>query len=281
MNSMSASVKLDQHVRMMRRTQYSLPVLNPDVSSLARLVNRRALAEAFLNDSDERTAIQGRVKPIHTEGVSAPIKFTATNNEYTGLYQTGFIGILRLSRAVNSTPYTYGLALKALIDGKPSVNFHAMYSLDGQGNDPNFFSNSFTTHVQPPERLLLKILAFFFHMSIPYVSPDPNRRPVNETTIPLLESATVCSDGSLVDPRAPAKLLFVPKVSLDAGTDFRTDIVSQIKAHSELYDVYDNDTLLGTISTTDDFIMSSHGDNMHFKHQRMSGTCPFFFRLFI
>ena len=280
-NSLPASVKLNHHVSIMKSTKYAnLPTLNPDFVSLTKLVDRTALSQAFLNDTDERVSIQGKFKPIHTEGVSAPVVFAANKTKYTGLYKSGFTGILRLSRAVNTAPLTYGLGLKALVDGKPSVNFHAMYSLDGQGNYPDFFANTFTTHVEPPERNLLKVLAFFFKRAIPFISNDHDDRPVDETFIPLIESAKSMSDGNEVSqPVAPSKLLFVPKVhTFTPDTkDFRSVIMEQIPALCALYDVFDEDKLLlGTIRVMDEFIASKHGDEMHFKHQRISkdSKCP-------
>jgi hypothetical protein len=276
-NSLSASLKLEHHCKMMKNTKYvSLPQINPDAWSLTKLTNKKALSQSFLNDTDERLSIQGKFKPIHTEGLSAPILFVPNSNNYTGLYNSGFSGILRLSRAVNSTPYTYGLALKAFVDEKPSVNFHAMYSLDGQGDDFDFFSNTFSTSIDPPKRTLLKIIAFFFHQSLSLISKDPNNRPINERFIPLIESASVKCDGSIIDsPIAPSKLLFVPTINLDTPNknDFREQIINQVKSPSNLYKLYDEkNILLGNITLLDDFIASSHGDNMHFKHQQVSGS---------
>jgi hypothetical protein len=276
-NSLSASLKLDHHYKMIKSSKYnSLPSINPDIWSLTKLANKKALSQAFLNDSDERLCVQGKIKPIHTEGVSAPILFVPNPNNYTGLYQSGFGGILRLSRAVNSKPYTYGLALKALIDGKPSINFHAMYSLDGQGDDFDFFSNTFSTTIDPPKRSLLKIIAFFFHQSLSIVSKDPNNRPVSETDIPLIESASIKCDGTHIEnPIAPSKLLFVPTTNLDTSNkdDFREQIINQVKSPINLYNLYDeNNILLGKISIIEDFVASSYGDYMHFKHQQVSGS---------
>lgn len=273
-NSLSASTKLQHHVKMMKQTKYNIiPNINPGILYLQKLVNKKVLSEAFLNDTDERLDIQGKFKPIHSEGISAPILFTSNNSNYTGLYESGFSGILRLSQAINSKPYTYGLALKAFIDNNPSINFHAMYSLDGQGDDFDFFSNTFSTTIDPPKRTILKILSFFFHQSLFNISKDPNKRPIDERTIPLTESASIKSDGSMVvSPIIPSKLLFVPTVNLDTSikNDFREQIINQVNSPSVLYKVYDEkNILLGNITLLDDFIASSHGDNMHFKHQQI------------
>lgn len=274
--SLTASEKLSTHIRMMQNTKYiTLPTLNPNASSLLKLFNREALAESFLNDSDERKPdIQGSIKPIHTQGVSVPIVYSPSSTNYTGLFASGGVGILRLSEAVNSKPWTYGMGMKILIDGKPSVNFHAMFSLDGQGDDTNFFSNSFTTHVESPQRTLLKILAYSFHRALPFISKNPNNRPNDETFIPLIEAASIGSNGTVEEnPVAPTKIIFAPRVSINSknGNDFRSEIIDQVQPESIIYDMFDeNNVVLGTIRSTSQFIASSYGDDMFFKHQKIS-----------
>ena len=152
-------------------------------------------------------------------------------------------------------------------------NFHAMYSLDGQ-KDPNFFKNTFTTHVAPPKRFLLKILGFFFTRSLRLVSRNKNNRPVDARTIPLIEAALKNSDVTEV-PVAPAELRFVPKVTLPSegsSKDFRQQIMDQWFEHGTvIYRVHDERSrVLGDIVLTGDFVASAHGDSMHFKHQRVS-----------
>lgn len=277
---MYAKEKLTYHYNMMKETKYNiLPLIKPDLKSTSVLFNRKALSEAYLNKTEERTCIQGKFKPIHTNGISAPISFKpllSQENKYTGLYKSGFNGIIRLSRAtsMDSIPYIYGFALKAFIDSNPSVNFHAMYSLDGQENDDNFFLNTFSTTINSPKSTLLKIISFFFNKSIPFISNDPKERPVNEKTIPLVESASIECDGKHIEnPIFPTKLLFIPKIKLEKETtdDFRIHILNQVKSPNELYDVYDDGKLLiGKIELIDDFIASSHGDYMHFEHQKKS-----------
>lgn len=272
--------KLTYHYDMMKKTKYNiLPNINPDLKSTTVLFNKTALSKAFLNNTDERIHLQGKFKPIHTNGISAPVFFEPILNEknkYTGLYESGFDGIIRLSKAnsMNSLPYIYGFALKAFIDSNPSINFHAMYSLDGQGNDDNFFSNIFSTSIDKPNSLFLKILSFFFNKSIPLISDNLKERPQDEKKIPLIESASINSNGEKIEiPIFPDKLMFIPKVKLkkENNNDFRIHILNQIKAPCELYDVYDHENLLiGKINLIDDFIASSHGDYMHFAHQKKS-----------
>jgi len=291
-NKLTACEKYNRHMNAMRETAYArLPLTSPDARSLVKLFERTATARTFLNDSDERdVAVQGTVKPIHTLGVSAGVEYVPTEDaktKYTGVFETGGIGILRLSRATNSEPFTPGMALKLFIDNEPSVNVHAMYSLDGQSNDYNFFRHEFTTHVKPPVKPLLKVLAFFFRRALPSVSQDPNERPVDETFLPLLETAMVRRDGTFeVSPKGPKELHFVSEHEIDATDerDFRENIIKTVRNDSILYDVKDeNDDKIGHVRVIEGFIASEHGDAMHFKHQRISGTpdgrvCPLGYR---
>jgi hypothetical protein len=289
--SLTAKEQLEFHTRQMIKTRYQrLPTLAPPpVTSLVKLFNKKALALAFTNTSDERdAAMQGTVKPIHAEGVSAAVQYAPTDFaklNYTGIYASGGMGILRLSLATakESSSFTPGLALKIFVDERPSVNFHAMYSLDGQGLDTNFFSHKFATTVDKPRGCILKAIAYSFHRSLAEISPDAGNRPVNERTLPLLEGAKITAQGmAVVEAIAPATLFFVPKVASsyiantttpDEGAgDFRNDIMNHVKSPQTIYEIQDeNKNVLGDVILISDFMASSHGDNMAFKHQQVSG----------
>ena len=58
-----------------------------------------------------------------------------------------------------------GMGLKFLRDGVDSANLVAMYSVDGQPNDWNFFSHDFSNHVAPATGMLTKMLAKRFAMA--------------------------------------------------------------------------------------------------------------------
>eukprot|EP00877_Chromochloris_zofingiensis_P011191 jgi/Chrzof1/6325/Cz18g04100.t1 len=267
---------------------HDLPARDPGWSAL-HLLNMESLAASFLNDTDYRNvALQGRVKALHTVGVSAPVDFVVTGDSgYTGVFRSGGVGILRLSLGRNKeNPFTPGLALKVLIDGRPSVNFHAMYSLDGQGSDINFFEHTFTNRLGKPDGLVVKALGALFHAALPHVSDDPRGRPADARTLPLVDSASVESDGTLVDaPRAPDTLLVVPQANpmFVTGTDFHHTIMQHLNPGDDVYKVVavNNEQerqVVGVIRLRDRFTASRHGDDMFFQHQRFSGqwaTCPF------
>jgi hypothetical protein len=282
-NKFSSVKKLETHKQLMYKSKYQvLPMSSPSLSSFTNLINTKSLAFAFLNDTDARSSKQGTMKPIHGLGISAPVFYTPTDyatKQYTGIYSSGGIGFIRLSRATTIIPFTPGLALKIFVDGEPSVNFHAMYSLDGQGNDLHFFTNTFTTKIEKPISLIVKVLAYFFHRSLQQISQNPNDRPESELEIPLLEAGKITSSGSKVDICvAPKMLYFVPKVGyIPTENDFREDIANNIIYPNVIYEIQDeNKETVGTISLLDNFIASIHGDNMAFKHQQMSVTskCP-------
>ena len=64
------------------------------------------------------------------------------------------------------------------MDGHPSVNLVAMYSLDGQGGDRNVFSNTWTHFVAKPRSVPLKVVGAAFHLSLPLICGQPAGRCV-------------------------------------------------------------------------------------------------------
>jgi hypothetical protein len=278
-----ATEKREFHTKKMLNSKYeTLPTIVPPRSSILKLFNKKSLALSFTNDSDERDVkLQGAIKPIHSEGISAAVSYIPTEyakTHYTGIYASGGTGIIRLSRATNTKPFTPGLALKIFVDDNhSSVNFHAMYSLDGQGDDEHFFSNRFTTKVEKPKGFLLKILAYSFRRSLTEISSRSEYRPANEREIPLIEAGKITSSGLLIEePQAPIHMYFIPKVNYSPSTDFRKDIMEHIHYPNTIYEITDHhEKVIGELNLLSDFIASSHGDNMAFKHQQVSGICPF------
>lgn len=181
--------------------------------------------------------------------------------------------------------FTPGLALKILIDGRASVNFHALFTLDGQGKDLDFFENTLTNRLDRPHALRLTALGAVFRAALPFSSRDDGARPVDERTLPLVESASVESDGTLVEaPKGPNTLLFVPQVQpvFVTGTVFRQTIMQHFNPGDDLYKVVavtdkQERKDIGMIKLRDRFKASRHGDDMFFQHQRFSdwASCPF------
>jgi hypothetical protein len=148
---------------------------------------------------------------------------------YTGMLKDGFQGIVRLSSAVpikrGSTKKKYiffgpeevktpfmvapGLGLKATVSGADSADLVAMWHLDGQPGEWNFFAHEFQTVVVGSSSSALKAVAKHFE--------DASKCPSHVMPLGFSE---VTQDGRRVDsPRAPYSLVFVPNAQLKASFD--------------------------------------------------------------
>ena len=234
----------------------------------------RGVVRDFFNvtlDRNSDVLPEGRKKGIHTYGSTAAVEFIADGNApFTGLYQGVNYGVIRLSLAAKPTDTTSvpGLAVKFLVDGQPSFNFVAMYSLDGQPSY-NFFANPFSTQISASSSGVLKILGAAFATA----TQDP-------TKVDSAYLARTNQDGSQVAaPVAPVKLTLVPNadVAFDNGPHEVRDDFSTIAPGTTLYKVYgfaegsDRPAYIGRIVTTSRFVSSQFGDEkLFFRHQRFN-----------
>jgi len=268
------------------RTQYAadqLPALVPmDVGGL--------LSSILWKKVKDRTDVAplGYKKPMHPYGAMAKVRFVATpDNGYTGLFQGVEHGLLRLSVAGDPAVggFVPGLAWKAFIDGKPSENLSALYTLSGQGGNHNFFANELSQYVLPEVNDTLGSTLLFSTVSL---------RP---TLLRVNDMAEVSQNGTpIAQPKSPTQLYFVPREEVrqrfsSAPHDFRTDLVT-LNAGIKLYDVYatsmeikvslipsisqsyanqrrSSARKVGELELTSPFIASAFGDSgVFFKHQR-------------
>ena len=205
---------------------------------------------------------EGREKPIHTYGAVAGVKFVSEEgNPYTGLFNTAEHGLVRLSLAnkpseESSSP---GAAFKFFVNGKPSRNFMAMFSLEGQAGH-NFFKNPFSNHIAKPKGFATKILAQLFGL----VAKDP-------TKVDVSHLAKMTQNGvEVTNPVAPVKISLVPNKELSFAEqlhDVRDDFAS-IEKGTTLYDVEVNGKKIGHYETTTEFVSSKEGDEgLFFRHE--------------
>lgn len=231
----------------------------------------------------------GYEKPLHPYGVMAKVKFVPTANTagYTGIFQGSDNGFLRLS--VTGDPadrgFAPGLAWKAFVNGKPSQNVSALYTLSGQGSNYNFFANELSQYVSTEVNESLATSAIFS-----LVTSKP-------TQLMLNDMSKVRQTGAVVTtPKSPTQIYFVPNSTLrsrisTAAHDFRSDMVT-IPAGTKVYDIYAtnkeirssvvpslntfyaNDrrksaVKIGEMVLTSKFTTSAFGDQgVFFKHQR-------------
>jgi hypothetical protein len=240
-------------------------------------------------DRRSDVAPEGWVKHLHARGSVAKIKFVPVDSIYTGLFKGVDCGLIRLS--LTSDPghddkhgkgVAPGLALKFLVDGKPSANVSALTSLIPQGQNYNFFTSALSNVVPRWKAVGASVVHFIFRSA----TKNPERLSVEGF-------GAVTKDGKAVEkPFAPVQLFFVPgderlvfaKESHDVREDFHS-----IPAETVLYKVHavkrvvdysdykeeDKAELLaasvhiGNIVTTSPFVSSEFGDSrLFFNHQR-------------
>jgi hypothetical protein len=230
----------------------------------------------------------GHAKPIHPHGAMAKVAFNSTGNHpYTGVFEGNECGLLRLS--VTGDPadrgFAPGFAWKTLIDGQPSENISALYTLSGQADNHDFFANELSNYVSlEANDTLGSSLLFSFVTSKP-------------TLVVADAMAETQSDGSAeASPVSPTQVYFVPTAEVrglfaEGEHDFRDDLLS-LPEGTKLYDVYATDmeikssiwaskqqrlqderradaVKIGEMVLTSEFTTSVFGDSgVFFKHQR-------------
>ncbi len=230
----------------------------------------------------------GYEKPLHPYGAMAKVSFIPTaNHSFTGLFKGNQCGLLRLS--VTGDPadrgFAPGLAWKAFVDGRPSENVSALYTLTGQGGNYNYFANELSQYVQQEVNESLGTSLIFS-----LVTSKP-------TLLRVDDMAEVNQDGSAVGTvKSPTQIYFVPTSEVrnrfsSAAHDFRDDL-TELPAGTTVYDVYATDreirtsifpwvtrryanerrasaVKVGSLKTTSPFTTSHFGDTgIFFKHQR-------------
>ncbi len=281
-----ASTKADHlWVNGAKRTQYqsTMPALKPvDIGGL--------ISSILWKKVQTRTDVAplGYEKPIHPYGAMAKVKFTpVANNGYTGLFQGSDHGLLRLSvtGAPSDRGFAPGLAWKAFVDGKPSENISALYTLSGQGQNHDFFANELSSYVSPEVNETLGTTILFSAVS------------TKPTLLRLDDMAKTTQAGlKVATPKSPTQIYFVPRAEVkgrfaSTAHDFRHDLAT-LGAGSKLYDVYatsleiktsiipslnssyardrrNNARKIGELELTSPLIVSAFGDGgVFFKHQR-------------
>lgn len=226
------------------------------------------LKPSFDYVSDEEPV--GRIKIIHANGSVGKIEFIpAANQPFSGVYHTGAIGLVRLSLAVSPTDdgYVPGMAVKFLLPHHESLNLHAIYLLEGQNDNWNFFANTFSNEVPDPTTWILKLIDEIFEWT---------RSPA--TKLPLWHVAAWTNEGQYVSNVVfPDRIYFKPSdqvknlIPATSREDFRKSL-SRIPM-GPLYEVYGEyrgrEYDIGTIVLKSALLASNYGDQkLFFQHQR-------------
>lgn len=221
---------------------------------------------------------EGRERLIHR--APSPVAMVelipSCDSESTGLLQ-GASGLIRLSSA-SSGGQTFGLGLKLFVDGQPSRNIVAMYSLAGQAPNTNFFQHNFKTRVEIPKwsignlinnplsLIALKTGGFIFSLA----QVDPGHIAIDHL-------GTITRGGQIVaNPSTPDHLVLIPaidvseKIPPDSKNNLGVDITRNIKKGATLYYVHaSSGKYIGHLKLTSDFVTSSWADkHLFFQHHR-------------
>jgi hypothetical protein len=246
---------------------------NADATSPLNLIKFAAEDMSATFDDYQDTLPDGRSKLIHARGAVGAIKFNivANPNKHTGLFATGGDSCLaRLSVAVDpNSKFSPGVAIKCYRDNQPSGNIISMFNLDGQGDNWDYFANTFTNIIGNPTSAALKFLQ----------TTILNRASSCSTHLSLKQWSSIDEYGNVAaTPSWPEQIYFKPAgihFSTVAGHgDFRDDLAT-IPIGSKLWDVYVSEAAGGTsykiaeVVTAGKIVASSYSDNtLFFQHDR-------------
>jgi hypothetical protein len=278
--SKSAADKREILQSMIEDSEYRTLPANDGKSKLELVTDltRAAIGNAFLSkafENDGDIMESKRQKILHRYGSTALVAFEPTSPvAATGLLSEHALGLIRIAPAVppKDDDFTAGLALKLFVDGEPSVNLLAMYSVDGQGASHNTFQETFSTSIADAVGLPEKTLGKLFERVVgagnaAHVGPD--------------RLALVTSNGASVETgqaTAVTKVMFEPTdeakglIPATSREDCRDALAKRVPAGTTLYRVFiarpddANRTLVGTLKTETPFVASHVGDRLFFKH---------------
>jgi len=262
---------LGKYIRIKPYSDSRLPTNYPLFGAL-QLFDVGHIAEVFSITHDIYP--RSRRKLIHTYGSAAQVSLHINDrSKYTGLLAKGTkaYGIARLSLAKEPPSYTPGMALKLLVDGKPSENLLVMDSLDGQGENYNFFAKSFSNIIAGPTNPLLQAIAIAFKKAIQRFNSQ-----AQPTNLPTANLAKVMVNGQRVKKyRYPAQLIFDPAVTKfrkDDKTDLRIQLKT-LKPGTTLYKMYARHSknsgvvFIGRLVLESNFVASDFADRwLLFQH---------------
>jgi hypothetical protein len=202
-------------------------------------------------------------KAIHAHGTVAQVEYVSTGDHpYTGLWQ-GATGLVRLS--VTGDPakrgFAPGLALKMLVAGQDSANFSALYTLNGQGQDHNFFAH--------PLSNIVPVVNEFGPQFINGIFRRVTRYP---TKLSLQDFGIFDRSGNTISsPNSPEQISLVPELQFASNPhDFRTDL-TPIPAETTIFTVMVSESrqVIGHLITKSKFVASAYGDRqLFFRHHR-------------
>ena len=184
----------------------------------------------------DEMALPDSVREAALENAAGGIKPTAT-----GFLAGCVYGMVRLSIAVpyplkipGRPPFGFvpGIGLKCFVDGKPSRNLLFMDTMEGQGDDLNFFRNTLSSILSPSHRAETAALAALFEGI-----------EQQAFVLPTAGLADIRRDGSAEPhPWIPLQLhLVATTMALESHRvydDFRADLIAGLGPGDAIYTIF-------------------------------------------
>lgn len=179
---------------------------------------------------------KGWHKYLHRRGTTATVKIVAReNNSYTGVFEGADCALLRLSLTYkpsekNEKPVAPGMALKVFRNDTYSANVSALYTLEGQEYDYNFFKNPLSNIVPINKGWKFKAV----HWAFSKVTDFPEE-------LGLDHLAKWNAKGIMAEKmNAPRQIFFVPneKVSTPSEKHDIRESIAKIEPGTKLYTIY-------------------------------------------
>lgn len=222
-------------------------------------------------------------KYIHAVGVTGRVKFQpVSGSPYTGIFKGANLGLIRLSSATQPTPdgkLGPGMGLKFLRDGIDSANLVAMYRVDGQPGDWNFFANSFETTIPDSQDTGVRLLARKFSSATDFVQSCGLSDFAAFDQTGQAPSRNVFPFKLRFQPSSAVHTMF-PKELQNGNAMAYMDQLKSVPANTTLYDVYAWDASpqlggtekkIGSLQLDGKLVSSRWGDeHLFFRHQKLS-----------
>jgi hypothetical protein len=216
---------------------------------------------------------EGRSKLVHTHGVVAKIDLVLRDSPYTGVVGSGGTGLLRASDAVGGGTFQPSIAIKFLVDGRPSLNYLALPSTYRDPRDPDFLTSVYSNAAPPPKKFDNKVIVNAFDRTAKALGG----KRLYGIYLPLHHLAQRELDGRAVaDAKVPDRLELHPtaaaRAAATAGADWRA-VLAGLPAGLTLFEVRASPKLdveatpIGELRLTSSFVASRWGDErLFFQH---------------
>lgn len=227
-----------------------------------------------------------RIKVVHRVGAVAKARFVPKPSPYAGLFSQTCEGLIRCSSSLYTKRYFIpGIALKFPISGQHSRNLVALVTLQGQGNNRNFFWGDMVTDVPPVKpapntKWFFRKLLFAAQKKIEKQSIqilEKEGRGNRPGLLPLSPLSEVTQAGQRVSaPVTPTSLRMIPTNDVrsqwdDDDTKHFFHRLRGLREGTPLYEVVaksaSGEAHIGTLFATSRFILSRVADEqLHFGH---------------